>query len=186
MDLKYDLKLTDVINFYLYTGRGSKINLRRMRNKKIKLFLITLVISLVLQWLYLQSISSIYYVFSLIIALLPVILFSFYMEWLIARKFRKFHKNSREPNLFGTYHLAINHDGLEEIVDGGQKVLYEWKDIKTVVRVKNYIYIYMDDIRAVIVPVRIFSTKDEYLYFLKELKRYIMVSTNQSLEVKNH
>ena len=49
MELKYDLKLTDIIQFYLHTGKSSKINLIKMRNKKIKIFLISLIISFILQ-----------------------------------------------------------------------------------------------------------------------------------------
>ena len=184
MELKYDLKLTDVIQYYLHTGKSSKINLRKMRNKKIKIFLISLVISFVLQYLYIQKVVSIYYWASLIVASLTVIINSYYTDRLIARKFRKFHKHSREPNLFGTYRLVISKDGLEEMVEGGQRVLYEWEDIKNIVKGKNYIYIYLDTIRAIIVPMRAFRSKDDCLYFLRKIKRHIIESTNQSIEVK--
>ena len=184
MELKYDLKLTDVIQFYLHTGKSSKINLRKMRNKKIKIFLISLGISFVLQWLFIRQVTSVYYWSSLIIASLTVIIYSFYTDRLIARKFRKFHKHSREPNLFGTYRLVIRKEGLEEMVEDGQRVLYKWKDILNVVKEKNYIYIYVDAIRAIIVPIRVFSTNEDCHIFLTKIKRYILDSTKQHIEVK--
>ena len=184
MELKYDLKLTDIIQFYLHTGKSSKINLIKMRNKKIKIFLISLIISFILQWLFIRQVTSVYYWASLIIASLSVIIYSYYMDRLIARKFRKFHKHSREPNLFGTYQLVISKDGLEEMVEGGQRVLYEWEDIINIVMEKNYIYIYVDAIRAVIVPMRVFSSNDDCHVFLTKLKQYMMDSTKQRSEVK--
>ena len=185
MELTYDLKLTDLINFYLHTTRHSKLNHRKIRIKKLKLFLITLGISLILQRLYVRPISPVYYVVSFVIALLPVIFYTVYAERLIQRKFRKFHKYSKEPNVFGTYYLSIRKDGLEEIVKGGQKEVYKWNEIENIVKVKNYIYIYSNAIHAVIVPLRIFSSLDDCFYFLNELKRHIKDSTEQSIEVKN-
>ena len=184
MELRYDLKLTDVINFYLHSTRQSKSNLRRMRNKKVKLFLVTLSILLILQWFYIRPSSLFSYVYSLLISLIPVIFYSFYVERTIARKFRKFHKNSREPNLFGTYHLLLRKDGLEVLVKEGHKDFYAWKDLQSIVKVKNYIYIYTDAIHAIIVPMRVFSQKDECMPFLKELTRRIKETTKQSMEVK--
>lgn len=185
MVLTYDLKLTDLIDFYLHETKQSKSTLRRMRNRKIKLFFITFSILLILQWLYIRPLSLIHYVYSLCIALLPVIFYSAYVERAIKRKFKKFHKNSQEPNLFGTYQLVVRKDGLEEMVEGGKQELYKWQDIITIVKQKNYIYIYTDAIRAIIIPVRIFSTIDDCFLFLNELKRHIKESTNQCIEVKS-
>ena len=184
MELRYDLKLTDLINFYLHSTRQSKSNLRRMRNKKVKLFFITLIILLILQWIYIRPSSLLSYVYSVIISLIPVIFYSFYVERTVARKFRKFHKSSREPNLFGTYHIVLQTDGLEVMVNEGHKDFYPWKELQSIVKVKNYIYIYTDAIHAVIVPIRIFSTKDACMSFTNELKRRIKETTKQSMEVK--
>jgi hypothetical protein len=183
MQLTYDLKLTDVTNFYLHMNKQSEISNRRMRNRQLRLFLITLCISLILQWLYFQPTTPIYYLISLFIALLPVLFYSFYLERIIRRKFRKFHKNSREPNLFGTYRLSMGKGGLTEMIDGGYEVLYEWKDIKQIEMLKNYIYIYTNAIHAVIIPLRVFGTKDDCAFFLNELKRHIKESTKENVEV---
>ena len=86
--------------------------------------------------------------------------------------------------MFGTYQLVMSKDGLEEMVEGGQRVLYEWEDIINIVMEKNYIYIYVDAIRAVIVPMRVFSSNDDCHVFLTKLKQYMMDSTKQRIEVK--
>lgn len=185
MELTYDLKLTDLIDFYLHTTKQSKSNLRRIRNRKIKLFFMTFSILLILQWFYIRPISPINYICSLLIALLPVIFYTAYADRAIKRKFRKFHKNSREPNLFGRYQLVMRKDGLEEMVEGGQKQLYKWQDIKNIVQQNNHIYIYTNAIHAIIIPMRIFSTKDDSFLFINELKRHIKESTNQCIEVKS-
>ena len=185
MELTYDLKLTDLINFYLHSTRHSKFNLRRMRVKKLKLFLTTLVISCFIQWLCIRPINPAYYMINVLVALLLVIFYSFYAERIIRRKFRKFHKNSREPNLFGSYHLSLRVEGLEELVKGGQKELYRWKETREIVKVKNYIYIYFNAGHTVIVPVRIFSSTDDCFLFLKELRRRIKESTERCIEVKD-
>ncbi len=185
MQLKYDLKLTDITNFYLHMTKQSKANLRRVRNRKFKLFFITLGSLLILLWLYFRPVTLIHYLISLCIALLPVIFYSFYLDRLVRRKFRKFHKNSRKPNLFGTYQLDMKKDGLTELVDNRQEILYEWKDIKQINKTKNYIYIYTNPIHAVIIPLRIFDTPDDCHVYLNELKRQIKESTGQSIEVNN-
>ena len=69
-------------------------------------------------------------------------------------------KENSTEGLIGEKVLEIDGDNIKVIDDSGEECIYI-KSIKNIMEDKEYIFIYVNSVSAVIVPLRVFENKDD-------------------------
>lgn len=159
MKLKYNLTEDDYINFNIAHMKNSKSLKRTMMINRFLTPLIFLVMPFVL-----VNISNIPFWYWAVIFVLTYILWVALYEKNVykinVKRIRKMLKENSTEGLIGEKVLEIDGDNIKVIDDSGEECIYI-KSIKNIMEDKEYIFIYVNSVSAVIVPLRVFENKDD-------------------------
>ena len=159
MKIKYNLTEDDYINFNICHMKNSKSLKRTMMINRFLTPLIFLVMPFVL-----GNISNISFGYWAVIFVLTYIFWvSLYEKnvYKINRKrIRKMLKENSNEGLIGEKVLEIDGDNIGVKDDSGENNI-NIKSIKNIIEDEEYIFIYVNSVAAIIVPIRVFENKED-------------------------
>lgn len=159
MKLKYDLTENDYINFNIYHMKNSKSLKRAMMINRFLVPLIFLVMPFILY--YISDISFTYW--ALIFILVYILWVSFYENYVYRinrKRIKKMLKEKGNEGLIGENVLEIDENNIKVTNDSGENTIYV-KSIKNIVENDEYIFIYINSISAIIIPIKVFKSTEE-------------------------
>ncbi len=172
MKLHYELRVEDIIQYYLHMSRTSRGFKGIVRKRQIRLFSLLFIGSIVYSIIWPASNPLIYYAFSAIIAAGIAYGYSFYIFNRIGRRLRKFHSKGKEGSLYGKKTIEISEQGVSNQIDEHDAISYKWNSIKQVYITSLYVYIHPDDLSAIMIPRRVFSDRNAWEHFTSTIKSY--------------
>ncbi|PGS49958.1 YcxB family protein [Bacillus sp. AFS041924] len=168
MKLNYEINLDDYIEFNLHHLKNSKTVQKSLTNNRIAVSLIYLVIPFLISFLFKQPISGYLLAFSL-----AAIVFFIYFPKLYYRstknKMIKLLNDKRNESLFGEHSLKVDENGIKEITKSSVHEI-KWDNIVEIKGTKNYFYIYVSSMKAIIVPLE--AIKDDMEKLLQFYRKY--------------
>lgn len=163
MKLKYNLTEEDYINFNIAHMKNSKSLKRTMMINRFLTPLIFLVMPFVL-----DDISNISFWYWAVIFVLTYILWVVLYEKNVykinIKRIRKMLEEKRNESLIGERILEIDGENIRIINDRVENIIYI-KSIKNIIENDEYIFIYINSISAIIIPIKVFkSIEDKELF----------------------
>lgn len=79
---------------------------------------------------------------------------------------------SKDGSILGIRTIIIEQDGLREVAPSNESFV-KWDGIKKMVDMEDYIYIFVDNIAAYVIPTRYFNNHNEKELFIMKLKEKI-------------
>lgn len=161
--LKYNLTEEDYINFNIAHMKNSKSLKRTMMINRFLTPLIFLVMPFVL-----DDISNISFWYWAVIFVLTYILWVVLYEKNVykinIKRIRKMLEEKRNESLIGERILEIDGENIRIINDRVENIIYI-KSIKNIIENDEYIFIYINSISAIIIPIKVFkSIEDKELF----------------------
>ena len=105
----------------------------------------------------------------IIVWLLWVLFYKRYAQKRSLRYIRNMIKEGRVGNSFGKITIELNDKGIVETTDNGESTT-KWNGIDKLGESKDYFFLYMDSLKAYIVPKRCFVNDEEKDAFINEVK----------------
>lgn len=169
MTVQYELNKDDYVAFSLYHHYHSPTVLKHYyRDWFIPVLMFICIFALIWYFADLERDTPL----KTFINLLP--LFSFVPIYLIyfplsfRRRIKKVVKgmidDGRNINLFGRHEVSITDDGIDDLGEYSN-TSHKWPAIEKIVMFKEYIFIYLSSIEAIIIPHRAFSATEEFHSF---------------------
>lgn len=106
-------------------------------------------------------------VFAVIVATL---VYYFFAMALMKRKIIKI--NSKKEGVLGQQSMEISFSGVK-VTTGTSSSEMSWKKINSIAETKQYIYIFISDQNAYIIPKRVFTSESEEQQFLSNSKAFL-------------
>lgn len=106
--------------------------------------------------------------------LLYIIWVIFYPKYFRKRAIKqvvKLLKEGKNVGIIGKYTLSLTPDCIIGINDSGESKT-NWGSVENIYDTENHIFIYVGSMKAYIVPLRAFKTKDEKVFFINKLNEY--------------
>ncbi|WP_394883872.1 YcxB family protein [Clostridium tertium] len=163
MKLKYNLTEEDYINFNIAHMKNSKSLKRTMMINRFLIPLIFLVMPFVLDEI--SNISFWYWAVIFVLTyILWVVLYEKNVYKINIKRIRKMLEEKRNESLIGERILEIDGENIRIISDSGENIIYI-KSIKNIIENDEYIFIYINSISAIIIPIKVFkSIEDKELF----------------------
>ena len=163
MKLKYNLTEEDYINFNIAHMKNSKSLKRTMMINRFLTPLIFLVMPFVLDEI--SNISFWYWAVIFVLTyILWVVLYEKNVYKINIKRIRKMLEEKRNERLIGERILEIDGENIRIINDRGENIIYI-KSIKNIIENDEYIFIYINSISAIIIPIKVFkSIEDKELF----------------------
>ncbi|MDB1934052.1 YcxB family protein [Clostridium tertium] len=163
MKLKYNLTEEDYINFNIAHMKNSKSLKRTMMINRFLTPLIFLVMPFVLDEI--SNISFWYWAVIFVLTyILWVVLYEKNVYKINIKRIRKMLEEKRNESLIGERILEIDGENIRIINDRGENIIYI-KSIKNIIENDEYIFIYINSISAIIIPIKVFkSVEDKELF----------------------
>lgn len=163
MKLKYNLTEEDYINFNIAHMKNSKSLKRTMMINRFLTPLIFLVMPFVLDEI--SNISFWYWAVIFVLTyILWVVLYEKNVYKINIKRIRKMLEEKRNESLIGERILEIDGENIRIINDRGENIIYI-KSIKNIIENDEYIFIYINSISAIIIPIKVFkSIEDKELF----------------------
>jgi Ca2+/Na+ antiporter len=161
--LKYNLTEEDYINFNIAHMKNSKSLKRTMMINRFLTPLIFLVMPFVLDEI--SNISFWYWAVIFVLTyILWVVLYEKNVYKINIKRIRKMLEEKRNESLIGERILEIDGENIRIINDRGENIIYI-KSIKNIIENDEYIFIYINSISAIIIPIKVFkSIEDKELF----------------------
>lgn len=161
--LKYNLTEEDYINFNIAHMKNSKSLKRTMMINRFLTPLIFLVMPFVLDEI--SNISFWYWAVIFVLTyILWVVLYEKNVYKINIKRIRKMLEEKRNESLIGERILEIDGENIRIINDRGENIIYI-KSIKNIIENDEYIFIYINSISAIIIPIKVFkSVEDKELF----------------------
>lgn len=159
MKLKYNLTENDYINFNIYHMKNSKSLKRAMIINRFLTPLIFLVMPFILH--YISDTPFIYWAVTFILVyILWVCLYEKYAYRINRKRIKKMLQEKDNEGLIGESVLEIDDNNIKITNDSGENTIYV-KSIKNIVENDDYIFIYINSISVIIIPIKIFKSTEE-------------------------
>ncbi len=159
MEIEVEINRKDFVKFNQYYMKQRKSLIQ-------KLYPLILVVLVIL--LNIKRISDISYVIGNIIFVLII----YYAVVLILKpliSLRIKHMPSEKGGILGKHKFIISDDGLMETTEHSESIT-KWNGVHSVKTTKNYIYVFVDNCAAHIIPTRYFQLPEESANFCAILK----------------
>ncbi len=170
MEIKYELNKDDYIEFNLNYVENSKA---MKKNVFIQRYLVSIIFLLVPFALKKSTdIPFSYWMTVFIIAYtLWVVFYPKYFNKTVKKNVEKMLGEGNSNSLYGEHKLSLTEDGITE-TNEAEKLEIGWNSIEKIVKTEEHIFIYLDSIKAYIVPKRAFKDNKEEEEFITYLENH--------------
>ncbi len=169
MKIKYNLTENDYINFNICHMRNSK-ELRK--TIMINRFLVSLIFLLMPFILYnISDIPFLYWTITFILVyILWVSLYEKYVYRINRKRIKRMLEEKNNDGLIGERILEIDEENIKITNNSGESK-FPIKSIKDIIEDEEYIFIYINSVSAIIIPLEVFKDKEDKERF-KNLLNY--------------
>lgn len=170
MQIHYELNKKDYIDFNMNHFSISPTLKRTIFLQRYIFSIIYLIIPFVLTTVsdipfgYWASIFGITYI-------LWVVFYPRYFMKTVQRNIEKLMNEGHTKSMLGEHSLTLTDEGVIEKNNSGETKT-NWSSIEKIVQTDEHLYIYIDSIKAYIVPIKAFKGESEKQYFLNEIRKY--------------
>jgi|GEM_PF-3745939 len=164
-DYKYQLQKDDYMNINAQLLKGSK-------SFRISFELLKYSVPILLMFFpYLlgYSVNTAYIVIFAIAAFSWLVLFPKYMTRNINKKLSKVLDQRKDSDLFLPKHITIDEKGVRGN-SGNEHDVYSWEQIVKVEHVGLYVYFYLNQMQAFVIPVEVIGDVEALLTFIANKK----------------
>jgi len=169
MKIKYNLTENDYINFNICHMRNSKSLRKTIMINRFLIPLIFLVMPFILYDI--SDIPFLYWATTFILVyILWVSLYEKYVYRINRKRIKRMLEEKSNDGLIGEIVLEIDGENIKIINNSGESKYYI-KSIKNIIEDKEYIFIYINSVAAIIIPLEVFKDNEDKERF-KELLEY--------------
>lgn len=171
--IEYELTKEDYLNFNLYHLNHSKMIKKSLFIQRYIVSIVFLIVPFIFSSITEMPLYVYFPVFALI-WLLWIIFYKKYFDRIAIKRIEKMLNEGKNLCLLGKYSVETNEDGFIEICPNGESKI-TWNGIDKVVENELYIFIYIDSVRAYIIPKRAFTNdnlKNEFLQSVTEKTKF--------------
>ncbi|MBM9502458.1 YcxB family protein [Leptospira sp. 201903071] len=172
MQINYELALEDIINFNEYHFRHSKVSKKKRMIAKLVIPIWTLFVFLALNYATLDETSLFFNIPIFLFAIVWFFLFDRLYFWRLRNNVDKMLREKENKGMIGKQKITLTDDLLlfETLYTSAQ---FKPGSIGEVVETKDYFFLYVSSLSALIVPRSAFqnSEKEE---FLKKLQAFVV------------
>jgi hypothetical protein len=160
VNVSYEITKEDILNFNKYAMLNVPTFRRTFITNLVMLPLIILATGIILK----------FNIVNLILGVIgTTVVYYFLVMFLVKRKVMKM--NAQKSGLLGSHTMEINPDGIK-VKNANNEGFTSWKKIQNVVSAKNYIYFFITDQFAYIVPKRAFGEEANAQEFFKQAEGF--------------
>ncbi|PGL67880.1 YcxB family protein [Bacillus sp. AFS055030] len=150
MKFNYEINLDDYIEFNLHHLKHSKSVQKSLRKQRITVSLIYLVIPFIISYFFNQPLFGYLLAFSSA----SILWFCYFPKYFYRSTKNKLVKHINKKNdeaLLGEHLLKVDENGIKEITQSSVHEI-KWDHIVEIKGTKDYFYIYITNMKAIIVP----------------------------------
>jgi hypothetical protein len=167
MDIKYELKIEDIWEFNKYVIKNVPLHRRIFITNMMIIPIIILIVGLFMKFNTLYLISAV---------VISTVLYYYLAMALMKRKVVKLNKKNK--GLIGEQEMVLSNSGVR-VKKLDRDNMTSWKEINSIIDWKSYIYFFITDQFAYIIPKKSFSSESEAEEFLKSARALMEKNTKR-------
>lgn len=170
MKVQYELTKEDYISFNMHHLNNSKTGKQALLKQRFIVPMVYIFIPFILARI--TSISLLFWLLPfLILIVLWIAFYPRYFRSYTRKNIIKMLDEGKNEAMFGTVSLELKELGMVEDSKLGESKI-NWSSVEKIDETKDYIYIYISSINAIVIPMRTFSSIKEKNEFLSLIKSY--------------
>lgn len=167
MNIKYELKIEDIWGFNKYVIKNIPMHRRIFLTNMLMIPIIILVVGLFMKFNTLYLISAV---------VISTVLYYFLAMAIMKRKVVKLNKKNQ--GLLGEQEMTLSNSGVR-VKNSNRDNMTSWKEIRSIIDTKGYIYFFITDQFAYIIPKDSFSSESEAGEFLNSARAFMDKNTRR-------
>lgn len=180
MKLNYKNNIEDIINFKIFNLKNDSSNKKRIMLLRLVLPIVSIAVCYMMYSPNLEDITfNVFVIFCAIISFISIIFYPKFYYWKIRQALSKKFNNGNNNNLLSARIIELNEKCITQNINEEQHK-FPWANIKKVIITNTYLYIYIDILTSIIIPLKSFNNTVEKDSFLKYINKYINIENYQN------